>query len=204
MRMPTDADLLELARAARSGITGPDETVFLVPWHQLPSPAMERQFLLHWWKARGTWSPRNWQLTLAAVFDGHAVGMQDVFATDFAITRVVTSASWLAREFHGRGLGTEMRGGMLSLAFDGLGAEVAQSGYFEGNDPSARVSEKLGYVANGAETFAVEGHRRVERKLRVTREQWQRDIVPTTIEGLEPCLKLFGVGEMSPEEWATF
>jgi RimJ/RimL family protein N-acetyltransferase len=204
LRVPTDDDLLELARAARSGIVDPDQIVFLQPWHQLLSPAMERQFLLHWWKARGAWSPKSWQLGMAVIVDGRAVGMQDIMGTDFTITRVVSSASWLAREYHGHGYGTEMRGGMLALAFDGLGAEVAESGYFEGNGPSARVSDKLGYVPNGEEVFAVEGKRMVERKLRVTREQWKRDVVPTTIEGLESCLKLFGIGELSPEEWATF
>src|ERR1035437_9708090 len=138
MRLPTDDDLLELERAARSGIV--DRTVFLVPWHQLPSPAMERQLLLYQWRARGTWSPSNWHLPLAVVLDGHPVGMQSILASDFAIRRVVTSGSWLAREFHGRGYGTEMRGGMLALAFDGLGAEVAESGYFDGNERSSRVS----------------------------------------------------------------
>jgi len=29
-------------------------------------------------------------------------------------------------------------------------------------------------------------------------------VVPTTIEGLEPCLKLFGIGDLGPDEWATF
>jgi RimJ/RimL family protein N-acetyltransferase len=204
LRVPTDADLLELAAAARSGITDPDQIVFMMPWHQLPSPAMERQFLLHWWKARGTWSPNRWQLTMAVVLDGRPVGMQDLLATDFSITRVVSSASWLAREFHGHGYGTEMRGAILALAFDGLGAQIAESGYFEDNVPSARVSDKLGYTANGVEVFAIDGRRMVERKVRVTREQWRRDVVPTTIEGLEPCLKLFGIGELGPDEWATF
>jgi RimJ/RimL family protein N-acetyltransferase len=204
MRIPTDDDLLALAAAARSGITDPDQIVFMVPWHHLPSPAMERQFLLHCWHVRGTWSPTRWTLPLAVVRDGRPVGMQDVMATDFAITRTVTSASWLAREFHGHGYGTEMRAAILAFAFDGLGALVAESGYFEGNGPSARVSEKLGYVANGEEVFSVEGKRVVERKLRVTPETWNRDLVPVAIEGLEPCLKLFGIGELGPEEWATF
>jgi RimJ/RimL family protein N-acetyltransferase len=204
MRLPTDDDLLELARAAQSGIVDRGRTVFMVPWHELPSPAFERQFLLHCWQTRGSWSPKRWNLPLAVVIGGRVVGMQDLLASDFAIKHVVNSASWLAREFHGHGYGTEMRGGMLALAFDGLGAEVAESGYFEGNAPSERVSDKLGYVPNGEEVFAVEGKRMVERKLRVTREQWKRDVVPTTIEGLEPCLKLFGIGELSPDEWVTF
>lgn len=204
MRLPTDDDLLELVRVARSGVVDEGRTVFLVPWHQLPSPAMERQFLLHWWRTRGTWSPTRWQLPLAAIVDGRPVGMQDLMGTDFAITRTVSSASWLGREFHGRGYGTEMRAAILGLAFDGLGAEVANSGYFEGNAPSARVSEKLGYLPDGDEAYAVEGKRVIEHKVRATPATWRRDLMPVTIEGLEPCLSLFGLGDLSPEEWATF
>jgi RimJ/RimL family protein N-acetyltransferase len=97
-----------------------------------------------------------------------------------------------------------MRAAVLALAFDGLGAEVAESGFFPGNAASARVSEKLGYQPNGEDVWAVSGRRAVEQRQRLTRGAWQRDLVPVTIEGLEPCLKLFGVGDLSPEEWATF
>jgi len=92
----------------------------------------------------------------------------------------------------------------LALAFDGLGAEVANSGYFEGNAASARVSEKLGYLPDGDEIHAVDGSRVVEHKVRATPQSWQRTLVPVAIEGLAPCLELFGAGELGPEEWATF
>jgi hypothetical protein len=38
----------------------------------------------------------------------------------------------------------------------------------------------------------------------VGRDTWRRDVVPVTIKGLAPCLKLFGVGELDATEWATF
>ena len=175
-----------------------------MPWHELPSPAFERQFLLHCWSERGSWSPSSWSLGLAVVADGRPIGIQDLTGRDFHVRRVVSSGSWLGRDYQGRGFGTEMRAAVLSLAFEGLGAEIAESGYFEGNAASARVSKKLGYVANGEETFAVSGKPALEHKVRVTRETWRRDLVPVTIEGLEPCLKLFGVGDLSPDEWARF
>jgi RimJ/RimL family protein N-acetyltransferase len=203
LRLPTDDDLLALLRLAHAGVVEEGQTVFAVPWHELPSPAFERQFLLHWWASRGRWSPTNWGLGLAVVADGQPIGVQDVIARDFSVRRTVTTASWLGREHQGRGYGTEMRAAVLSLAFDGLGAELAESGYFTGNSSSARVSDKLGYVPNGEEIWAVTGKRAVEHKLSVTRETWRRDLVPVTIEGLGPCLKLFGVGELGPEEWAT-
>jgi RimJ/RimL family protein N-acetyltransferase len=204
LRLPTDDDLLALMRLAREGVVEEGQRVFLVPWHELPSPAFERQFLLHWWRVRGSWQTTSWVLGLAVVADGIVLGMQDIHAEDFGVRRVAESGSWLGRAYHGQGFGTEMRAAILSLAFDGLGAVVAESGYMEGNAASARVSEKLGYVANGEHTWAIGGKPVVEHKVRVTRETWERNLVPVRIEGLEPCLKLFGVGELGLEEWARF
>jgi RimJ/RimL family protein N-acetyltransferase len=204
LRLPTDNDLLELARVARVGIVDSDRTVFLVPWHKLPSPAFERQFLLHWWGDRSRWSPKAWSFGLAVLKDGRPIGVQELLARDFAVKRVINSGSWLGREFQGRGLGTEARAAILGLAFDGLGADAAESGYIEGNAASARVSEKLGYRIIGDEVFAIEGKRALEIKVRCTPATWNRGLVPVTIEALEPCLELFGVGELGPEDWATF
>lgn len=180
------------------------QTVFAVNWHTLPSPAFERQFLTYWWRSRGTWSPTLWSIGFAIVVDGRPIGIQDLMSRDFAVCKTVHTGSWLGREFQGRGYGTEMRAAVLALAFDGLGAEVAESGYFEGNDASARVSEKLGYEPNGLQVWNVAGQRAIERKLRVTRDGWKRDLVPVTIEGLEPCLPLFGVGDLGPNDWPKF
>jgi RimJ/RimL family protein N-acetyltransferase len=204
LRLPTDDDLLELARVARAGVTDEGQTFFAVPWDALPSPAFERQFLMHWWSVRGGWNPRNWSLGLAVVADGRPIGIQDMVGRDFSVRRTVVTASWLGRSKQGLGYGTEMRAAVLALAFDGLGAELAESGHFPGNSASARVSEKLGYVDNGEEIWSVAGGRLVERRLRVTRDTWQRALVPVSIDGLEPCLKLFGVGDLSPEDWGAF
>jgi RimJ/RimL family protein N-acetyltransferase len=203
LRLPTDDDLLALARVARAGIVDPDRTVFVVPWHTLPSPAMERQFLQHWWRSRGSWDPAKWSLGLALVTDGRPVGMQEIIGRDFAIRRVVQSGSWIGREFQDSGLGTEARAAILALAFDGLGADYAESGYFDGNERSARVSEKLGYETIGEEYLSIEGRRLTEIRVRCSRGSWRRDLVPVTIEGLEPCLGLFGIRELAPEDWAT-
>jgi RimJ/RimL family protein N-acetyltransferase len=204
LRLPTDADLLELVRVAREGVVEEGRTFFAVPWHRLPSPAFERQFLQHWWATRGSWDPSKWNLGLAVVVDGQPVGIQDVMGREFAVRKAVVTASWLGRAYQGRGYGTEMRAAALALAFDGLGALVAESGYFEGNSASARVSAKLGYADNGDEVWAVGAERIVERRLAVKRESWKKDLVPVTIEGLEPCLKLFGVGELGATDWASF
>jgi len=202
LRLPTDEDLLELVRVARGGIMEEGRVFFAAPWHELPSPAFERQFLQHWWRSRGSWSPTSWSLGLAVVAEGRPIGIQDVMAEQFAVRKTVATASWLGAANHGRGYGTEMRAAVLALAFEGLGAERAESGYFTGNAASARVSEKLGYVPNGEEVYAVAGIRVVESRVRVTPDAWRRDLVPVTMEGLEPCLPLFGVGDLAPHEWA--
>ena len=203
LRLPTDEDLLELMKVARAGIVDPDRTVFFVPWHELPSPAMERQFLQHWWRNRGSWDPAKWSLGLALVEDGRPIGLQELIGKDFAIRKVVESGSWIGRDFQGRGLGTEARAAVLALAFDGLGANVAESGYFVGNERSARVSEKLGYVPLCEETLSIEGRPLIEQRVRCTRETWRRNLVPVTIENLEPCLSLFGAAPLNPDDWAT-
>jgi hypothetical protein len=89
---------------------------------------------------------------------------------------------------------------VLWLAFEGLGARVAESGYIEGNEASAGVAERLGYMPNGERLVAPRGEPLTEHLVRVTRETWRRDLIPVTVENLEPCLRLFGIGTLTPAE----
>jgi hypothetical protein len=75
LRLPTDDDLLALLEVARAGIHDPTTTPFQVPWDELPPPAFERNFLLHWWAVRGAWRPDRWTLTLAVIAEGRLVGL---------------------------------------------------------------------------------------------------------------------------------
>lgn len=202
LRLPTDDDLLALVGVARAGIHDPTATPFQVPWDELPSPAFERSFLAHWWVSRGSWKPESWTLALAVIAGGQPIGIQDLTAKDFSACRSVVTGSWLGQAYQGRGYGTEMRAAALWLAFEGLGTLVAESGYIAGNPASARVSEKLGYAPNGERIVAPRGKPLTERLVRVTPETWQRDLVRVTIENLEPCLGLFGVGELARSEWS--
>ena len=202
LRPPTDQDLLALLEVARAGIHDPTATPFRVAWDELPSPAFERSFLLHFWAARGAWRPDSWTLTLAAVVEGRPIGLQDLVAKDFSRLRTVSTGSWLGEAHQGRGYGTEMRAAVLWLAFEGLGALAAESGYIDGNRASEHVSQKLGYVRNGEGIVAPRGEPLTEHLVRATPETWRRDLVRVTIENLEPCLGLFGIGELSPSEWS--
>jgi RimJ/RimL family protein N-acetyltransferase len=138
------------------------------------------------------------------IANGQPIGIQDLLATDFGRRRTVRSGSWLGRPFHGRGYGTEMRAAVLWFAFEKLGAEVADSGYIDGNHASARVSEKLGYESNGVHLMdARPGHERKEHLVRVTPTTWNRDLVPVTVEGLDGCRGLFGERDLPPDAWIT-
>lgn len=85
------------------------------------------------------------------------VGIQDVGARGFAVTRQVGTGSWLGWDHQGKGIGTEMRAAVLHLAFEGLGAVVAVSEALEGNTASERVSERLGYRSSGIDLVEARG-----------------------------------------------
>jgi RimJ/RimL family protein N-acetyltransferase len=81
----------------------------------------------------------------------------------------VKTGSWLGRDFQGRGLGKEMRAAVLALAFDGLGAEVAETEAFVVSTASAGVSRSLGYEPNGVGRLAPLGEPRDTLRFRMTR-----------------------------------
>jgi RimJ/RimL family protein N-acetyltransferase len=193
LRLPSDEDLAALADVAASGIHPFNEMPFLRPWTRDASPARERNMLKFHWGCRANWSAESWAANFAVIQDGEVIGSQGIVATEFAVTRTVSSGSWLGQAFQGRGIGTEMRAAVLHFAFEGLGAiEVVSSAFIE-NPASAAVSRKLGYELDGTEVHAVEGLRRIAQRFRLTRERWEAtERIPVTIEGLEPCLDLFG------------
>jgi len=193
LRLPTDDDLLELMALAKSGIHPPDEMPFGVAWSTVPSPAFERNYLTYHWGNRASWSPDAWELGLAASLDGTLIGMQGLHARGFAANRTVHTGSWLGRAFQGQGYGKEMRGAILALAFDGLGAQLAETEAFLDNVASSGVSRALGYEDNGFGSLAPEGVPRETRRFRMTQKGWRsRPRPPVTLEGLDACRDLFG------------
>ena len=53
---------------------------------------------------------------------------------------------WLAQPFWGRGYMPEAAGELLRRAFEELGMKTVWCGYYDGNQKSKRVQEKLGFV----------------------------------------------------------
>jgi RimJ/RimL family protein N-acetyltransferase len=179
-----------LREVALEGIHPPEFMPFSIAWTDDPELA---DFLDYHEMRRREWTVDEWHLELGLWLEGKPSGTQAVTATNFAATRTVMTGSWLGRRSQGRGIGTEMRTAVLELAFRGLGAEAARSGAIDGNIASLRVSEKLGYREVGRSTVAPRGEVVGHADLEIRREEW-RPPFAVEIEGLEPCLPLFGVG----------
>lgn len=192
LRYPTDAELGELT-ARTDDVHDPGFQPFMIPWAMAGSPERERSTLQFYWRQRAELTPTSWVLPFAVIVDGEVVGTQAVDATDFAVTGTVGTGSWVHRPRHGQGIGTEMRAAVLHLAFAGLGAERAETGSFEGNTASLRVTQKLGYRPNGDAVHVIDGERRVELRFMLERSDWDpRRRSDIEIVGLEPCRSLLG------------
>jgi RimJ/RimL family protein N-acetyltransferase len=195
LRLPSNEELAELADLASEGVHDPGTMPFQVPWTDAPPDEVARSVLHHHWRRLGDWTPRNWWLDLTVFHAGAVVGQQSISGHELAITREVATGSWLGLRYQGRGIGTEMRAAVLHLAFAGLAAEQAVSSAYAHNPASLAVSRKLGYQPDGIARRVVRGEPAVEHRLRLCRADWERyRTVPVTIEGLEPCLPMFGVG----------
>lgn len=147
LRLPREDELAGLARAARV-IASPGEPRLHLEWMYEPSPGMERKFVQRYWRALAHWRPGSWHLPLGVFLGGTPVGVQDMWANDFAHARSVGTGSWISRPQQGHGYGTEARAAVLELAFGWLGAEEACTEYLDGNAASEQVSRKLGYRDN--------------------------------------------------------
>jgi RimJ/RimL family protein N-acetyltransferase len=195
---PLDAD--RAADLADLG-TGPiheGRNPFLVPWNEGPPDEVRRRSYLHHLARIGEWDADRWNLSFA-VFrtdagDEQLVGSQSMHAEAWLVRRTVATGSWLTRSAQGHGLGREMRVAVLTFAFEGLGAARAETGAWEDNHASQAVTRSLGYRANGDRLLDHGGEARRELLFVMERAEWEaRPRPPIAIEGLEPCLPLFGL-----------
>ncbi|MFC5180501.1 GNAT family N-acetyltransferase [Actinomadura harenae] len=197
LRLPSDEHLASLAELAVDGIHDPGVMPFVSGWSDAPPVELARFVVLHHWRLLGRWKPDDWSLGLVVLRDGEVVGTQGLDATRFAVKREVSTWSWVGRRHHGQGIGTEMRAAVLHLAFAGLDALDAVSSAHADNEASLGVSRKLGYRPDGVDRHVVQGVRVEGRRVRLERDHWTPP-VPVEIDGLEPCLPLFGLDAPRP------
>ncbi len=194
LRLPRDEEIAQFAAVAGQGVHHPDERPFLTPWTGGGPQDRARYVLQEHWGELGGWSAGDWRLGLGVFLDGESLGIVTLRAQDFAVVREVTTSSWLGLEHHGKGYGTEARIGLLTLAFDHLGAEAAVTEVFQDNHSSQGVSRKLGYEPDGISRDARGDEVVVSDRLRLTRTKWQsRGHTDAKVTGLDKCRGLFGL-----------
>lgn len=150
-----------------------------------------------YWRRWGTWSPQAWRLGCCVRRGGTVLGMQELEGNDFPTVRTVDTSSWLTAAERGRGTGKAMRRAVLTLAFEGLGAEAAVTSAWHDNHGSLGVSRSLGYQPNGVSRMLREGTGAPDTlvHLRMTREQWQASggAVGVRLAGVDAGKPFFGL-----------
>lgn len=194
LRLPREEEIAALALLAAKGVHPPDERPFLTPWTE-GSPEDRAQYVLQWhWSDLGEWNVAAWGLGLGVFRHGEPLGMVTLRARDFVVVREVTTSSWLGIEHQGKGYGTEARTGLLTLAFEYLGAHAARTEVFQDNAASQGVSRKLGYERDGISVDARGDEAIVSDRLRLSREKWaQESHVPVKVDGMASCRPMFGL-----------
>ena len=56
---------------------------------------------------------------------------------------------WINAKYWGKGYGKEAFNKRIEFAFENLGLDKLQNGYFKGNEKSFKMQENLGYIKNG-------------------------------------------------------
>lgn len=194
LRLPRDREIAALSQVAAEGVHESHERPFLTPWAERSPEDRARFVLQQHWTELGSWAVRGWRLGLGIFLADKPLGVVTLRARDFPVVREVSTSSWLGLPHHGLGFGTEARTGVLTLAFERLGAEAAVTEVFRDNHASQGVSRKLGYEHDGVSWDARGDEVLVSDRLRLTRSTWEsRDRPGVTIVGFEQSRAMFGL-----------
>ncbi|WP_226838808.1 GNAT family N-acetyltransferase [Brevibacterium aurantiacum] len=189
-----ESDYSELADIAAGGVRRNNIPAFLVNWDSGTPEEIARSIAQYQWGTRANFRVDDWTMEFTVRVNGRAVGVQGVSATDFVRTRAVSTGSWLALHEQGKGYGTQMRRAALVAFADHFDAREFNSGYFEGNAASRRVSEKLGYTPNGVKTLAAQdGQARVEQQVILAVQEIVRGTEPVEVAGAEVVRRFLGL-----------
>jgi RimJ/RimL family protein N-acetyltransferase len=163
---------------------------FGLPLREARAIALRQEYL----RNLAMWTPLDWTLPFLVETPEGAVGVQALEGrrTDGELT--IETASWLAVEQRGRGIGTAMRHAVLGFGFDSLGAVAAVTEAWATNLASRGVSNTLGYEETGT-AYAVRGDGEGDMvSMRLTAASWRsRQRVPVAVDGwTEQCRPFFG------------
>ena len=194
LRPVTDDDMDDVVAAIDAGVHDPTTSPFMFQWTDAEPVVRARNALQFLWSHRANWKVDDWSLGLGVFFEGRFVGIQDVEAKQFLTLREVSTGSWLTQSAQGQGIGKEMRAAVLCLAFDYLGAEVANTAAFVTNPASQGETRFVGYEENGRHRVLNRGEPVEAIRFRLTREAWAaRGLPAARVENLAPCLDMFGL-----------
>lgn len=193
LRQVRETDFPAYIAAASSGIMTTGRNSFASPWDENSPEDIAKNSLTWLWSKRPAIGPNSWYLMLAVFVrnedgsEGQLIGMQDVWAEKYQVLRTVNSGSWLRADAQGKGYGKEQRAAMLMWAFDHFGAEFAESGAFDWNEPSKRVSETLGYFQCGTHRVTDAHGKQAEWEIqyRMSKNDFLRPTWTVTVEGNE-------------------
>lgn len=188
LRPLRDDDLPDYVEAVRAGIHDPAVMPFSTPWtDELAAADSPAAALQHVWSGRAAVRRGAWSVVFGVRdADGRLLGVQDVQATSFGVTRTVSSGSWLSLPHQGRGVGREMRTAVLHLAFDHLGADRAESAASVVNAASLGVSRSLGYREDGLQRVESRPGELLElQRLRLDAADLVRPDWDTEVRGLD-------------------
>ncbi len=195
LRPITDDVLPELIELALSGIHDPERMPFSMPWTDAPADKLPTNYVQYEWSTRASWSQEHWNLQFAVEHLGQVAGVQTFFNSNYLVTRTGETGSWLAKKFHGQGIGTAMRRAMCAFVFDHLDAAEITSAAYADNLASNEVSRKVGYVPNGIfRKTRREGEWHPSQEWVLTRATFVRG-VPIAASGVEPFRRFIGLDQ---------
>jgi RimJ/RimL family protein N-acetyltransferase len=139
------------------------------------------------------WTPVDWTLPFLVETPDGVVGVQTLEGRHAEGDLTIETASWLAVERRGRGIGTAMRHAVIGFGFDTLDAVAAVSEAWATNLGSRGVSLTLDYEEMGT-AHAVRGDGEGDMvSMRLTAAAWRaRQRVPVEVAGwTDACWPFF-------------